>query len=79
MAVTTSKIVRLTFATAGGKTLAITLPNPKAGLTKAEVEAVMDTVIAKNVFSASSGALTAKRDIKVIYTETDDLYDPPET
>ncbi|NBJ14896.1 MAG: DUF2922 domain-containing protein [Dehalobacter sp. 4CP] len=78
MAVTTNKVVRLTFLTSGGKTFAITLTNPKTGLTKAEAEAVMDTLITKDVFITASGALAAKRDIKVINTETDDLYDPPE-
>lgn len=79
MAITTSKIVRLTFLTEGGKTFAVTLSNPKEGLTKAEAEAVMDTVIAKDVFISASGALVGKRDIKVINTETDDLFDPPQT
>jgi hypothetical protein len=78
MAVTTNKVVRLTFLTSGGKTFAITLTNPKTGLTKVEAEAVMDTLITKDVFITASGALAAKRDIKVINTETDDLYDPPE-
>ena len=78
MAVTTSKVLRLTFTTAGGKTYTITLPDPREDLQKAEAEAVMDTIIQKNIFLTSSGALTGKRDIRVIDTTTNDLYDPPQ-
>jgi len=64
MAVTANKVIRLTFTftftftTDGGKTFAITIPNPKEDLQKAEAEAVMDTIIQKNIFITSSGALT---------------------
>jgi len=78
MAVTTNKVVRLTFTTAGGKTFSITIPDPKEDLDKAEAEAVLDTVILKNIFLTSSGELIGKRDIKVVGTTTDDLYDPPQ-
>lgn len=77
MAVTTNKVLRLTFTTAGGKTYSITIPDPREDLQKAEAEAVMDTIIQKNIFLTSSGALTGKRDIRVIDTTTNDLYDPP--
>ena len=78
MAVTTNKVVRLTFTTAGGKTFSITIPDPREDLDKAQAEAVMDTIIQKNIFLTSSGALTGKRDIRVIDTTTNDLYDPPQ-
>ena len=76
MAVTTNKVVRLTFTTAGGKTFSITIPDPREDLDKAQAEAVMDTIIQKNIFLTSSGALTGKRDIRVVDTTTNDLYDP---
>ncbi|HWQ41553.1 MAG TPA: DUF2922 domain-containing protein [Desulfosporosinus sp.] len=78
MAVTTNKVVRLTFTTAGGKTFAITIPDPRENLDKAEAEAVMDTIIQKNVFLTPSGELIGKRDIKIVGTTTNDLYDPPQ-
>jgi len=78
MAVTTNKVVRLTFTTAGGKTFSITIPDPREDLDKAEAEAVMDTIIQKNIFLTSSGELIGKRDIKVVGTTTNDLYDPPQ-
>ncbi|MHB8126648.1 MAG: DUF2922 domain-containing protein [Desulfitobacteriaceae bacterium] len=78
MAVTTNRVLRLTFTTAGGKTYAITVPNPKQDLQQAEAMAVMNSLIASNIFITSSGALIGIRDIKVIDTTTDDLFDPPE-
>ncbi|WP_425803128.1 DUF2922 domain-containing protein [Desulfitobacterium sp. Sab5] len=78
MAITTNKVLRLTFTTAGGKTYSINIPDPKEDLQKAEAEAVMDTIVQKNIFFTSSGALTGKRDIRVIDTTTNDLYDPPQ-
>ena len=78
MALTTSSVLRLTFTTAGGKTFAITIPNPRTDLQQAEVMAVMNSIIANDLFLTSSGALTGIRDIKVIDTSTDDLFDPPQ-
>ena len=40
--------------------------------------AVMNSIIASDIFITSSGALIGIRDIKVIDTMTDDLYDPPQ-
>ena len=76
MALTTSSVLRLTFTTAGGKTFAITIPNPREDLQQAEVMAVMDSIIASDLFLTSSGALTGIRDIRVIDTTTNDLFDP---
>ncbi|NBJ14676.1 MAG: DUF2922 domain-containing protein [Dehalobacter sp. 4CP] len=77
MAIVNNKFVRLTFLTAGGKTFAITVPNPRADMTKAEAEAVMDMIIARNIFNTLSGELSLKRDIRVFDNTTNDLYDPP--
>ena len=41
--------------------------------------AVMNSIIASDIFITSSGALIGIRDIKIIDTTTDDLYDPPQT
>ncbi|MHB8074778.1 DUF2922 domain-containing protein [Desulfosporosinus fructosivorans] len=75
MAVTTSRVLRLTFTTAGAKTFAITVPNPRVDLQQAEAVAAMNSIIASDLFLTSSGALTGIRDIRVIDTTTDDLFD----
>ncbi|HHV65416.1 MAG TPA: DUF2922 domain-containing protein [Peptococcaceae bacterium] len=77
MAATTSKVLRMTFENAGGRTFNITMPEPREDLTSSEIETAMDLIIDRNIFSTSGGDLVAKRDIKIIDTITDDLYDPP--
>jgi hypothetical protein len=77
MATTSRKVLRMTFTNAQGGSVSLTLPDPKDGITAAEVEAAMDLVIAKNIFTGTGGAWISKRDIKIIDTTTDDLYDVP--
>lgn len=77
MSTTVRKVLRMTFENAAGNTMSITLPEPREDLTAAEIESVMDLVIARNIFTSPGGDLTAKRDIKIIDTSTTDLYDPP--
>lgn len=77
MATTTNKVLRMTFNDSMGGSASITLPEPKADLTGVQIEAVMDQIIAKNVFVGTGGALISKKDIKIIGTTTDDLFDAP--
>ena len=72
-----SKTLRLTFSTSMGKSFSITLKNPKSDITAAQATAVIDTIIAKDIFFTSSGALVAKKDVKVLDNTTTDLYDVP--
>jgi len=67
----------MTFDNALGKAVTITLPSPKADLTAAQVEAIMDQIITKNIFLTSGGDLVSKRDIKIVDTTTEDLFEPP--
>jgi hypothetical protein len=77
MATTTKKILRMTFNNAQGGAVSLTLPDPKDGITAVEIEAVMDQIIAKNIFTGTGGVMVSKRDIKIVDTTTDDLYDVP--
>lgn len=79
MAVTSTKIVRLSFSTSLGKAYTITIPNPKAGLTKEAIQQVMQTLIDSNIVFSSGGTLTGIRDIKIIDTAVEDLYDPSQS
>lgn len=74
---TSSKVLRMSFNNAMGGSYTISLPDPKEGITAVEIEAVMDQIIAKNVFFTSGGALISKRDVKIVNTVTDDLFDQP--
>ena len=77
MATMTKRVLRMTFNDSLGGATSITLPEPKAALTGVEIEAVMDQIIAKDVFVGAGGSLISKKDIKIIGTTTDDLYDAP--
>ena len=77
MAIVNHKVLRMTFNNTLGGAVSFTLPEPKAGLTAVEIEAVMDQIIAKNIFISTGGTLVSKRDIKIVDTTTDDLYDAP--
>ena len=74
MASISKKVLRMTFNNALGSAVSLTLPEPKADLTTAAIEAVMDQIIAKNIFITTGGALISKRDIKLVDTSTNDLY-----
>ncbi|RJQ31399.1 MAG: DUF2922 domain-containing protein [Peptococcaceae bacterium] len=74
---TTTQTLRLVFRNQTGGNVTITLDNPKDTLTAAEIEAAMDLVVARNVFSSIGGDLVAKQDIRIIDTTTNDLYNPP--
>lgn len=77
MASTSKKVLRMTFNSALGSAVSITLPDPKADLTAAQIETVMDQIIAKDIFLTSGGALVSKRDVKIVDTTTNDLYSLP--
>jgi len=77
MASITKKVLRMTFNNTLGSAVTITLPEPKASLTAAEIETVMDQIITKNIFVTSGGELISKRDVKIVDTTTEDLFDPP--
>lgn len=77
MATTTRKVLRMSFNTALGTVVSLTLPDPKADVTTTQIEAVMDQIIATKIFTGPGGDYVSKRDIRIIDTATNDLYDPP--
>lgn len=74
---TSTKVLRMVFRNQSGSNVTISLNNPRADVTSAEIEAAMELVIAKNVFTSAGGDLVSKQDIRLIGTTTDDLYNPP--
>lgn len=65
MADTNTKTLEMVFQTAGGKTVTVAVKDPKDGLTLAEVQTVMNTIIAKNIFSSTSGDLVAIQEAQI--------------
>ncbi|AFM02288.1 MULTISPECIES: DUF2922 domain-containing protein [Desulfitobacterium] len=78
MAIISKTVLRLTFNTTGNKAFSFSLDDPRPDLTKGEIEAAMDTIIEKNIFLSPSGELIGKRDIRIVGTMTNDMYDPPQ-
>lgn len=72
----TTQTLRMVFKNENGSNFTINLDNPRDNVTPAEIETAMDTIIAKNVFLTSGGALVAKQDIKIIDQTVNDLYEP---
>lgn len=70
----TTQVLKMVFATPLNKQVTLSLNNPKDNLTAAEVQAVMDTIIAKNIFMTSNGKLTAKVSARIIDTTTNELF-----
>ena len=48
----------LVFKNAAGKKVTLNIEEPKSGVTKAEIDAAMQVVVANNVFTTSGGDIT---------------------
>ena len=72
MAVTQS--LRMTFLSQGSRNVTLSLDNPRNDLTAAEVQAAMDLIIARNIFTSSGGDLVSKVNARVIDTTTTELF-----
>lgn len=65
MADTNTKTLEMIFATEGGKEVTVAVKDPKDGLALAEVQTVMATIIAKNVFTSTSGDLVTAKEAQI--------------
>ena len=52
--------LNMVFLTAGGKKTTFSVSNANGTVTKAQINALMDGIIAKNIFTTSSGDLLSK-------------------
>lgn len=55
----------MTFITEYGLKSTLTIGGVKAGITKDEANTLMDTIIAKNIFTTKSGAFVKKESAKL--------------
>ena len=70
----TTQVLRMVFLNAASKQVNLSVNSPKDTLTAAEVQAVMDDIIAKNIFSSAGGDLTAKVSARIVDTITNELF-----
>lgn len=73
MADTSATVLRLVFGTENGRTAAMEFNNPKATVRQAEVQALMDLIITKNVVITKNGALTTILDGGIVTRSFTDL------
>ncbi|MBW7651021.1 DUF2922 domain-containing protein [Anoxybacillus sp. ST4] len=62
------KTLELQFVNEEGKTVRLTIDEPREHVTQAEIANVMDVIIAANVFPSSGGDLIAKKGARLIDT-----------
>lgn len=68
-----ARVLEMTFSTELGRSKVIRVADAKDPLAAAEVSACMDNIIAKNIFTSSSGSLTGKVKAQVVTTTTADV------
>ena len=64
------KVLDMPFVNLAGKSVLMTLANPREGLTKAEVAAVMALVVARDIFSSTGGGFVSAGDPVIRTTDT---------
>lgn len=69
------KTLKMAFVNEGAGTLTLSVRNPKDNITEAQVVAVMDNIIDKNVFATKDGDLVAKKWAKIVDTTETVLYE----
>jgi hypothetical protein len=73
------KLVMKFLTSVEGKYFTLTVDDIKADesgaaiITEAQVNTLMDLVIAKNVFATVNGNLTGKKDAKIVYTDSNEV------
>ncbi|HBK54338.1 MAG TPA: DUF2922 domain-containing protein [Syntrophomonas wolfei] len=73
MRMAAQRILEMAFNTQLGKTQRIRVYDAKDPITGAEVAAAMEDIIAKNIFTSTSGNLTGKIDARLLTTDSSDL------
>ena len=68
-----SQTLKMVFLTQSGSRSTISLDNPRDDVTQAEVQAAMNTVVSKNIFTGTGGELTAIDSAKIVDTTTTDI------
>lgn len=67
--------LEMIFRTSGGRRATISILDPLDTLEAANVEAAMDTIVSKNIFSSNSGELVAAVEARITTRETVSLFE----
>lgn len=67
------KTLELIFQTSGGGKFRLAVPDPREDVTETEVEAAMNTILAKDIFASKTGTPMAILGARIISRETVDV------
>ncbi len=65
--------LRMSFLNSLNRTTSMSLDDPKADPTPTQVQAVMDDIIAKNIFNSSGGDLVSVKGAEIVTTTVNEL------
>ncbi|MDK2821762.1 MAG: hypothetical protein PWP31_1727 [Clostridia bacterium] len=68
-----SKRLELIFQNAAGRRTTISIQDPRDDLTEAEVQAAMELIINRNIFTSSGGDLTAVIGARIVSRSVTDI------
>ena len=60
----------MTFMTQFGRKVSLFVTDPREDVTEAEIKAVMDLIIAKNIFAPNGENIVTAKEAKIVQTET---------
>ncbi|GAV22839.1 DUF2922 domain-containing protein [Carboxydothermus pertinax] len=60
------KVLEMIFQNQQGKNVTIRVQEPKGGLTKGEVDAAMNLILTKNIFTSSGGDLAGLKGSRIV-------------
>lgn len=65
--------LEMEFLDSAGKKFKLTIDNPREGLTGEDIKAVMDDIVARNVFFTTSGDIVSANAARIITTTVQDM------
>ena len=65
-----TKKLLMTFKANDDKKISLSVDDPRADITEAEIKAVMDLIVAKNIFAPNGTDLVEAVEAKVVVTDT---------
>ncbi|MBM7867676.1 DUF2922 family protein [Heliobacterium gestii] len=68
--------LELVFTNQLGREVVLRVKDPKSDLTSAQVTAAMDRIIATNIFTTTGGDLINKKDVRLVSSNVQDLWNP---
>lgn len=65
-----TKRLVMSFKNSLGRVVSISVDDPKESLTEAEIKAVMDMIVEKNIFAPNDADIVETVDAKIVITDT---------